>query len=194
MPLKKRDKKLSEKNKGTVNFMKNSQPEGKKSYNKKGYKKDFKKRGDDDGEPDFKKSKFPKKEGQTRSPYQNKGNKNEEDLDEKTKSQLRRQKSKISDLKKKLMTNYGKLIMKKADIGMENKQDIVKESMEMINGKWEDLIYKHDGCRIVQQMIKHGSKDQKFRIIEAIKPYCLKMMESKYSNHLVQKAFYYSPK
>ena len=42
-------------------------------------------------------------------------------------------------------------------------------------------------------MIKHGSKDQKTRIIDAIKPYCLKMMESKYSNHLVQKAYYYSP-
>lgn len=91
------------------------------------------------------------------------------------------------------MVNYGKLIMKKADIGLENKVDIIKECTELINHKYEDLIYKHDGCRIVQQMIKHGSKDQKAKIIDEIKPYCLKMMESKYSNHLVQKAYYYSP-
>jgi hypothetical protein len=47
------------------------------------------------------------------------------------------------------MINYGKLIMKKADIGLDNKVDIVKESVELIDHKWEDLIYKHDGCRIV---------------------------------------------
>ena len=152
MPLKKRDKKASDKREGTVNFMGGQDPQKKKFTNnfKKDFKKkDFKRKDGDDGEEgaDFKKSKFQKKEGQKRSPYQNKGKKEEEE--DQTKSQMRRQKTKISDLKKKLLTNYGKLIMKKADIGLENKQVIVKESMDMINGKWEDLIYKHDGCRIV---------------------------------------------
>ena len=66
--------------------------------------------------------------------------------------------------------------------------------MELIGNNWEELIYKHDGCRIVQQMIKHGSMMQKTKIIDLIKPYILTMMQSKYSFHLVQKAFYYSPK
>lgn len=66
-----------------------------------------------------------------------------------SKSQVRRQKTKHSELRKKLMVNYGKLIMKKADIGMENKVDIIKECMELIDHKYEELIYKHDGCRIV---------------------------------------------
>lgn len=91
------------------------------------------------------------------------------------------------------MAHYGKLIMKKADIGMDNKVDIVQQCIDLINHKYEDLIFKHDGCRIVQQMIKHGSKDQKARIIDEIKPYALKMIQMKYSNHLLQKAFYYSP-
>ena len=47
--------------------------------------------------------------------------------------------------------------MKKKDIGMDNKADIVGESIKLINQKFEDLIFKHDGCRIVQQLIKHGS-------------------------------------
>ena len=42
-------------------------------------------------------------------------------------------------------------------------------------------------------MIKHGSKNQKDRIITEIKPYALKLIQSKYSNMLLQKAFYYSP-
>lgn len=75
--------------------------------------------------------------------------------------------------------------MKKADIGMDNKVDIINNCMELINHKYEDLIFKHDGCRIVQQMIKHGSKTQKDKIIDEIKPFVLKMIQSKYSNHLL---------
>ena len=91
------------------------------------------------------------------------------------------------------MLHYNKLIMKKKDIGMDNKQDIVKEAIDLINHKFEDLIFKHDGCRIVQQLIKHGSMKQKEAIIDEIKPYAIRMMTQKYSNHLAQKAFYYSP-
>lgn len=49
--------------------------------------------------------------------------------------------------------------MKKKDLAItsENKQQLVKECMEMIGDKFQDLIYKHDGCRIVQAIIKHGS-------------------------------------
>lgn len=48
------------------------------------------------------------------------------------------------------MSHYGKLIMKKADIGLDSKVDIVKQCIDLINHKYEDLIFKHDGCRIVQ--------------------------------------------
>lgn len=47
------------------------------------------------------------------------------------------------------MSHYNKLIMKKADIGLDNKQDIVKECMALISDKYDDLVFKHDGCRIV---------------------------------------------
>lgn len=83
--------------------------------------------------------------------------------------------------------------MKKKDMGMDNKQDIVSDSLKLIDNKWEDLIFKHDGCRIVQQLIKHGSKKQKEAIIDKIKPHIAKLMSQKYSNHLAQKAYYYSP-
>ena len=79
-------------------------------------------------------------------------------------------------MKKKLMLHYNKLIMKKKDIGMDKKADIVGESIKLINSKFDDLIFKHDGCRIVQQLIKHGSMKQKELIIDFIKPHAIKMM------------------
>jgi len=85
--------------------------------------------------------------------------------------------------------------MKKRDLvdTAENKQVLVKECIEMIKDKFSELIYKHDGCRIIQAMIKHGSMDQKSFIIDQIKAYTVQLMSQKYSNHLAQKAYYYAP-
>ena len=57
------------------------------------------------------------------------------------------------------MINYNKLIMKKKDFAgtNENKQTLVSESMTAIGDKYSELIFKHDGCRILQALIKHGS-------------------------------------
>ena len=110
-------------------------------------------------------------------------------------SQIRRVKAKVSDLKKKLMINYNKLIMKKKDFAgtNENKQTLVTESMTLIADKYNELIFKHDGCRILQALIKHGSMAQKEKIIDEIKDNIQTMMTQKYSIYLAQKAYYYSP-
>lgn len=83
------------------------------------------------------------------------------DSRDKTHSQHRREKQKVSDLIKKLRINYNKLLMKKKELKQtdENKYQIVKESIDIIGDKFKDLIYKHDGCRIMQALIKHGSRD-----------------------------------
>lgn len=85
--------------------------------------------------------------------------------------------------------------MKKKELKQtdENKYSIVKESIDIIGDKFVDLIYKHDGCRIIQALIKHGSKDQKIHVIENIKEHIVALMSSKYSHHLAQKAFFYAP-
>lgn len=68
-------------------------------------------------------------------------------------------KAKVSDLIKKLRTNYNKLLMKKKDFSQtnESKAALVQECIDAIGEKFSELIYKHDGCRIIQAMIKHGS-------------------------------------
>ena len=49
--------------------------------------------------------------------------------------------------------------MKKKELKQsnENKATLVQECIEAIGEKFTELIYKHDGCRILQAMIKHGS-------------------------------------
>jgi pumilio family protein 6 len=65
--------------------------------------------------------------------------------------------------------------------------------MEMIGDKFQDLIYKHDGCRIVQAIIKHGSNSQKTEVLNQIKSSFVQLMQQKYSYHLAMKAYYYAP-
>ena len=101
----------------------------------------------------------------------------------------------MNDIIKKLRINYNKLLMKKKDLKQtsETKANIVKECIEIVGTKFSELIYKHDGCRIVQALIKHGSMEQKTKVLEEIKEHTLNLMSHKYSLHLIQKAYYYSP-
>ena len=118
----------------------------------------------------------------------------------KSHSQIRRQKKKVSDLIKTLRLNYNKLLMKKKEL-KENKQQLVQECRDLIatseesktEDKYEQLVFKHDGCRILQAMIKHGSMQQKTTVITYIKQHFLQLMQQKYSYHLAMKAYYYSP-
>lgn len=52
---------------------------------------------------------------------------------------------------KKLRINYNKLLMKKRELKQTNdtKYMLVKECIDLVADKFQLLIFKHDGCRIV---------------------------------------------
>lgn len=85
--------------------------------------------------------------------------------------------------------------MKKKELKQtdDNRYLIVKDTIELIGDKFVDLIYKHDGCRIVQALIKHGAKDQKIFVIDQIKEHYVDLISKKYSRHLAQKAYFFAP-
>ena len=70
----------------------------------------------------------------------------------------RRQKQKVSDLIKKLRINYNRLLIKKKELGNEEKHTLVAECIEMIGDKYTELCFKHDGCRVLQALIKYGNR------------------------------------
>lgn len=97
---------------------------------------------------------------------------------------------------KKLRINYNKLLIKKKDMGegQQRKSELVQECLDLLTDeKYAQLVFKHDGCRILQAMIKHGSIQHKTEIITKLKPFFLQLMQKKYSYHLAMKAYYYAP-
>jgi len=70
----------------------------------------------------------------------------------------RREKQKVSDLIKNLRLIYNKLMLKKKDVGNDEKHALVAEAISVIHNKYEDLLYKHDGCRLLQALLKYGNR------------------------------------
>lgn len=56
-------------------------------------------------------------------------------------------------------------MMKKKEIPNEEKHIIVNECIQLINGKYSELCYKHDGCRILQALVKYGNRPQRELVV-----------------------------
>lgn len=91
--------------------------------------------------------------------------------------------------------NYNRLIIKKREqkVSKEEKNSLVKESIELIGPKFEELLFKHDGCRILQALLKYGNKEQKTFVVNNIKDHYLHIMSQKYSHYLASKAYLHAP-
>jgi hypothetical protein len=86
-------------------------------------------------------------------------------------SQKRHQRDRVSEMVKKLRLNYNKLLMQKSEIKLTKmeREQIVGECLEIIGDKFNELVLKHDGCRILQALIKYGTKEQKLSTITKLK-------------------------
>jgi hypothetical protein len=63
----------------------------------------------------------------------------------------------------------------------------------LIGEKFKELIYKHDGCRVIQALLKYGSVKQRDLLTEKIKEDFVHLMTNKYSHYLASKAYHYAP-
>lgn len=52
---------------------------------------------------------------------------------------------------------------------------------------------KHDGCRILQAVIKYGTKEQKLKIITDLKDKFSSLMTQKYAHYLASKMYLHAP-
>lgn len=58
--------------------------------------------------------------------------------------------------------------MKKKEMKNEEKHKLVEESMALIKDKYKELCFKHDGCRVIQAMVKYGNRPQRETIVKEI--------------------------
>ena len=83
--------------------------------------------------------------------------------------------------------------MKKREVSNEEKHTLVTECIELIGDKYKELCYKHDGCRVLQALIKHGNRPQRELIVGNISEMYLHLMQNKYSHYLASKAYHFAP-
>jgi len=105
----------------------------------------------------------------------------------------RREKQKVSDLMKHMRLIYNKLMLKKKDFSSDQKHALVTEAIGVIQNKYEDLLYKHDGCRLLQALLKYGNRPQRELVTDKIKEHFTSMMTSKYAHYLASKLYHHAP-
>jgi hypothetical protein len=61
--------------------------------------------------------------------------------------------------------------MKKKEMPNEEKHKLVEECITTITAadKYNELVYKHDGCRVMQALIKFGNRPQRQFVVEKLK-------------------------
>jgi hypothetical protein len=81
---------------------------------------------------------------------------------------------------------YNQLRIKKGDLKptREQKNELIENWLEVIGTDIKKYAFKHDGCRVLQCMLKYGTKDHKTKIIEQLIPLFEDLMTYKYSYHL----------
>jgi len=83
--------------------------------------------------------------------------------------------------------------MKKKEMANEEKHKVVEDCIKLIGDKWADLCFKHDGSRILQQLLKFGHREHRITICDALKSSYVDLATNKYSHYLASKMYYYAP-
>jgi pumilio family protein 6 len=101
---------------------------------------------------------------------------------------VKNKKPPVDSTTKEMRSLYNKLMQ----INKNDKSPLVKKVINLMEDKYENYCYKHDGCRILQGCLKYGSKEQKKKIIDSLLPFLFKIICGKYSIYLSGKIFKYS--
>ena len=83
--------------------------------------------------------------------------------------------------------------MKRKDMGSKEKMALVQECIELIGDKWNELCFKHDGCRILQSLVKYGNPPQRTVLLDQLKGNFVHLMQQKYSHYLASKMYSFAP-
>jgi len=108
---------------------------------------------------------------------------------------LNEEDSKITEKLAELKRYYNQLRVKKGELkpNREQKNEIIENCLNVIANDYKDIIFKHDGCRVLQCMIKHSNVEHKKKIIESLIEHFPELMIQKYSYHLAYKMVEYCP-
>ncbi|TDL19020.1 ARM repeat-containing protein [Rickenella mellea] len=78
-------------------------------------------------------------------------------------------------------------LARQKNIAKEERQKHIRDLMDVVRGKVQDVVLKHDASRIVQTIVKHGSQTERDEIAGELKGHFLSLAQNKYSKFLVTK-------
>ncbi len=84
-------------------------------------------------------------------------------------------------------------LARRLDTPKEQRHEAVQRLFSAFTGKFRDIILKHEGSRIVQTCVKHGSPEQRRQIATELKGAFLEVARNKYGKHIVTKLLLYCP-
>ncbi|EJD45619.1 ARM repeat-containing protein [Auricularia subglabra TFB-10046 SS5] len=68
----------------------------------------------------------------------------------------------------------------------------VAELMDLVRGKVQDVVFKHDASRIIQTLVKHGGQKERDEVAAELKGKYKELAQNKYSKFLVSKIIRHS--
>lgn len=86
-------------------------------------------------------------------------------------------------------------LARQKEIPKQEREKHIKALMNVIRGKVQEIVFKHDASRIVQTAVKHGNQSQRDEIAVELKGRYKELAQNKYSkvrgSHRVACAQYY---
>ncbi|KAF7724022.1 hypothetical protein EC973_001429 [Apophysomyces ossiformis] len=81
--------------------------------------------------------------------------------------------------------------LRRGDIKREEQKQLMEKIMNVITGKVQDVIFKHDASRIIQTCLKKGNGEQRNQIAEELKGKYEELSKSMYGKFIVLKTLEY---
>ena len=104
---------------------------------------------------------------------------------------LRKESDPAFPLVQQLKQHWESLRLKRLD--KPTRRQMVRDAMAKIQGKYLDLIFKHDASRIVQSLIKYTDNKDRFGILDALMGHWVEIAMTPYGRFVVLKALKYAP-
>ncbi|KAI9304328.1 armadillo-type protein [Cunninghamella echinulata] len=81
--------------------------------------------------------------------------------------------------------------LRRGDTRREEQKQLMEQMMSIIQGRVQDVIFKHDASRIIQTCLKKGNGEQRNQIAEELKGKYVILAKSMYGKFIVLKALEY---
>jgi len=126
---------------------------------------------------------------------QGKKRKRKEDFQNKKKitKKFRKEKNAKEEEKGAMITKAKKLWekLRLTELNPKQRESAMKEMMNLIKGRIQEIIFKHDASRIIQTCLKYGNPSQRKEIISELKGKLVTLSKSHYSHFLASKILKY---